>query len=153
MTEVREFDPERDAPLLSAYVDGELEPEDAVRVEAWLAASAEAREEVRRLRELKHLTSALQLREPPPEAWEAFWTDFWNRGERGLGWTLLVLGALIVGGYALLRLVAAILAATLPVIVRLGIFALGAGLVVLLVSVLRERIYARKHTRYKDVKR
>jgi len=153
MSEDRRYDPERDAPLLSALLDGELGADDTRRVERWLEQSAEAREELARLRELKNLTAALRLREPPPEAWEAFWRDFYNRSERGLGWTLFVLGVLIVGGYGLLRLVAVILAATLPVIVRLGVFALGAGLLVLVVSVLRERHYARRRTRYDDVKR
>ena len=43
MTGDKPFDPEKDAPLLSAYVDGELEAADVVRVEAYLASSASAR--------------------------------------------------------------------------------------------------------------
>ncbi len=152
MTATRPFDPERDAPLLSAYVDGELCPEEAVRVEAYLAESPQARREVARLRELNDLTAALRLKDAPAEAWEAFWSGAYNRAERSVGWILLTVGAAIVGGFALYTLADAVLATdTLPWLVKAGVFTGGAGLVALLVSVVRERLFARKRTRYDDV--
>ena len=57
------FDPVREAPLLSAYVDGELDAADLARVEAHLAIDAEARAEVARLCAFKNLTAGLRLRE------------------------------------------------------------------------------------------
>ena len=152
MTITNPFDPERDAPLLSAYVDGELCLEEAVRVEAYLAESPQARREVARLRELNDLTAALRLKDAPPEAWEAFWSGAYNRAERSLGWILLTVGAAIVGGFVLYKLVDAVLATdTLPWLIKAGVFIGGAGLMALLVSVVRERLFARKRTRYDDV--
>ena len=46
-----------------------------------------------------------------------------------------------------------IVALTVPVLVRLGLLVTGAGLLVLLVSAIRERIYTRKRDRYDDVER
>ena len=40
------FDPRKDAPLLSAYVDGELDAADVTRIEAHLAADPDTRREV-----------------------------------------------------------------------------------------------------------
>lgn len=149
----RPFDPERDAPLLSAYVDGELEGDDLARVEAHLAASAEARREVERLRAFNRAAAGLRLREAPPEDWEAFWEGAYNRTERSLGWVLLVVGVAVVGGWGLWEAGRAIVAAELPLLVKLALAAGVAGLAVLMASVLRERLFIRRRTRYDDIVR
>lgn len=149
----RPFDPVQDAPLLSAYVDGELEGEDRARVEAHLAASAEARREVERLRAFNRATAGLRLREAPPEDWEAFWASAYNRSERSLGWVLLVVGVAVVGAWGLWQAGSAIVAAELPLPVKLALAAGAAGVTVLLFSVLRERLFTRKRTRYDDIVR
>jgi len=148
------FDPERDAPLLSAYVDGELDADDATRVEAYLAASDEGRREVQRLRELRALTDQLQLRPAPPEAWEAFWDRHYNRAERSLGWLLCGTGLIVLAAWGLYEVATALIGTTeLAWWIKGSILAATAGIVVLLVSVIRERIYVRRRTRYKDVVR
>lgn len=149
----RPFDPEQDSPLLSAYVDGELEGEDLARVEAHLAASPEARREVERLRAFNRATAGLRLREAPPEDWEAFWDGAYNRAERSLGWVLLVAGVVVVGTWALWLAGRAIVAAELPLLVKLALAAGTGGAAVLLVSVLRERLFTRRRTRYDDIVR
>lgn len=149
----RPFDPEQDSPLLSAYVDGELEGEDLARVEAHLAASPEARREVERLRTFNRATAGLRLREAPPEDWEAFWDGAYNRAERSLGWVLLVAGVVVVGTWALWLAGRAIVAAELPLLVKLALAAGTGGAAVLLVSVLRERLFTRRRTRYDDIVR
>lgn len=152
------FDPREEAPLLSAYVDGEISPADRDRLEAHLAedtpASAATRREIEQLRRLNAVTGALRLKEPPPEEWEVFWQGVYNRAERSLGWILLGAGVILVAAWAVLQLVTALWQAdALPVWVRGGIFAATAGALVLLVSAVRERIYRRSRTRYKDVVR
>jgi anti-sigma factor RsiW len=154
VTTGKPFDPERDAPLLSAYVDGELDSEDADRVQQYLNESPQAQREVARLRELKELTSALALKDAPAETWEVFWRAGYHRTERSLGWILLIAGLAIVAVFALYVAIKAILAAaSLPWIVKAAVLCGGAGLVVLFVSVLRERLFTRKRTRYDDVVR
>ena len=136
-----------------------LEPQtgaDKARVEAHLARpeseSGEARAEVERLRRLKTLTGAMRLKEPPPEEWEAFWESVYNRAERSLGWLLLAVGVVVVGAWAVLQAVMALTNAdNLPLYVKGGVFVGAAGLLVLLVSVVRERWFVRRRTRYKDV--
>ena len=148
------FDPRKDAPLLSAYVDGELDADDRARVEAHLAADAEARREVERLRRLKEVTGLLRLREAPDEDWEGFWRNAYNRGERSLGWLLLGAAVLVLGGWGVTVVLRSLLGADqLPLIVRGAVVGGVVGLGVLFVSVLRERLHKRGRTRYKDVKR
>ena len=158
MTGKGPFDPREEAPLLSAYVDGELSPEDVARVEEHLAedtpASAATRREIAQLRRLNEVTGALRLKEPPPEEWEVFWQGVYNRAERSLGWILLGAGVILVAAWAAVQLVTALWGAPdLPLWVKGGIFAAAAGAFVLLFSAVRERVYRRNRTRYKDVVR
>ena len=146
------FDPRKEAPLLSAYVDGELEPDDVARIEAHLAENEQTRSEVEKLRRLKAVTGAMRLKEPPAEEWEVFWKSVYNRTERSLGWILLCLGVVIIGAWGLTEAVMALLKTDdLPLLLRGSILIAAAGLLVLLISVVRERIYRRSRTRYKDV--
>ena len=47
------FDPRKEAHLLSAFVDGELPPDEEARIRAHLEESEESRREVEQLRRLK----------------------------------------------------------------------------------------------------
>ena len=146
------FDPRKEAPLLSAYVDGELDPDQVARIEAHLADNEPTRREVEKLRRLKSVTGALRLKEPPPEQWEAFWRGVYNRAERSVGWILLCVGLVVIGAWGLTEVILALAKTeTLPFYVKGGIFVVAAGSLVLLISAIRERVYKRNRTRYKDV--
>ena len=103
------FDPESEAALLSAYMDGELDAEQVARIEAHLAESPESRAEVARMRRLKEVTDAMSLRDAPAEDWERFWCNIYNKVERGIGWFALTLGAVIVAGYGLYHFILSLL--------------------------------------------
>ncbi len=146
------FDPHKEAPLLSAFVDGELDAEEVARVEAHLKDNPETRREVDQLLRLKNLTGAMRLKEAPPEEWEAFWHSVYNRSERSLGWILLTLGLAVAGGWFVWSLLQSLLITeSLPLPVKGAIIVGIAGVLVLLASVIRERIHKRNKTRYKDV--
>lgn len=152
MNDQRPVDPRREEALLSAYVDGELDAAEAARVEAYLAEDPAARREVARLRRLKAVTASFRLQEAPPEAWEQFWQGAYNRGERSLGWLLLGLACLVLAGWGATVLLRELLAASdLPALVKGAIIVGVASLALLLFSVIRERLFARSRTRYKDV--
>ncbi len=145
--------PEDDA-LLSAYVDGELTAGETADVEARLASDPHAQQVVDQLRRLKSMTAMMRIKEPPPEEWEVFWQGYYNRIERSVGWVLLVLGGLALLGWVAYSLLVMIWhSENLPAGVRWGTMGAISGLVVLLVSVVRERLHKRKLTRYKDVVR
>ncbi len=146
------FDPRKEAHLLSAYVDGELNSENVARVEAHLEENKASRLEVQRLRQFNEVAGSLRLKEAPPEEWESFWKSFRNRSERSLGWILLTLGVAVIGIWSLYNLLVTLIATTvLPLYVKGGIFAAAAGILILIFSVVRERIHKRSRTRYKDV--
>jgi len=150
------FDPQQEAPLLSAYVDGELEPAEVARIDAHLALmtdeSRATQVEIDELKRFNQLTGAMRLKEPPAEDWEAFWNSRYNRSERSLGWILLSLGLAIIIGWFGVELAVAFWATTdISIWIKGCIIAAVAGALLIVSSVVRERIFARRKSRYKDV--
>ncbi len=97
---------------LRDYVLEELSPSQRVEVESWLAASAEGRAEVERLRMTFGALRSLPDEEPPrriafvsdkifePSPWARFVRWFWAEGPRMALGTAAVLAMLFVGAWA-----------------------------------------------------
>ncbi|MDX1389663.1 MAG: hypothetical protein R3344_10765, partial [Acidobacteriota bacterium] len=67
---------------------------------------------------------------------------------------LTSIGSIVLFGYGAWHLAGAILADTdAPMFLKVAIFSVLVGLVILLVSVIREKLMTRRHERYKEVKR
>jgi len=144
---------ERTDQLMRA-LDGELDAAERAAFEARLADDPELREEWRRLSRAREATMGMKLRRPPEAVWDGYWTSVYSRAERGLGWILVSLGVIVVGGWAAWTWVGAVLAdASLPLIVRLGMIAMFTGVVILAVSVVRHRINVLRTDPYKDIQR
>ena len=144
---------ERDARI-SGYLDGELSAEERERFERELRTTPELAIEFARVRELKEVTSSMRLKEFPDQVWDAYWSGTYNRLERGFGWILVSVGAMVLLAAGLYELAVALLRDSVdPWWIRVGVGALVAGLAVLFVSVLRERLFVLKSDPYKEVQR
>lgn len=145
---------DRSAELLMRELDGELEPAESAEFERLLSDNPELRDEWDRLSKLKEVTANMKLRNAPEEMWDGYWNSVYSRFERGLAWILVSLGAIVVGSwgawYAFKDLMAD---ADLPTFVKWSILALIVGLVMLLVSVLRHRIFVSQSDPYKEIER
>jgi anti-sigma factor RsiW len=138
--------------LMMAALDGELSREDQMALERLLQQDAALRAEWRQLQRVKEVTTTMSLRDPPEEVWDRYWHGVYQRFERGLAWILVSLGAIVVlswGAWEGLRELWN--DQQLPVLVKAGSFALIVGLVMLAVSVLREKLFIRRTDPYKDV--
>lgn len=140
--------------LLSAYLDGELDAEGSQQVEEHLATCSSCRKEMEQMQKLEEVMGMMKLKSPPQEMWDVYWRSVYNRLERGIGWILLSLGAIILlfwGAYKMLEGI--IKDTTTPLALKVGILVFVAGVVVLLVSIIREQIFLRKRERYKEIDR
>ena len=96
----------------------------------------------------------MELKKPQKEVWEMYWSSVYNRLERQLGWILFSIGAIILlffGGYKAIEGI--IQDPTIPALLKAGILAVLGGIVILLVSLVRERFFVRKRERYKEVEK
>lgn len=140
--------------LISSYFDGGLSPEQKHSVETHIQTCGECRKEWEEMKKLEEVMKTMELKKPNPEVWKMYTTSVYNRLERKIGWILFSVGAMILlffGGYKMVEGI--IQDATTPLLLKVGILALLGGSVVLLISVLRERLFVRQRERYKEVEK
>ncbi|MDP2469652.1 MAG: hypothetical protein Q8W45_07015 [Candidatus Palauibacterales bacterium] len=144
----------RSRELLLQALDGELAPGEQVELERLLLDNPELREEWDRFSRLKEVTGNMKLRNPPQEMWDGYWNSVYGRFERGIAWILVSIGAIVLGSWGAWSGVQDLMAdADLPTFVKWSILALIVGLVMLLVSVLRYRIFVSRTDPYKEIER
>ncbi|MGD8537863.1 MAG: zf-HC2 domain-containing protein [Candidatus Aminicenantes bacterium] len=138
--------------LISSYHDSHLSKDQKKMIENHVEECEECRRELEEMGRFEEVMQKMELKQPPKEMWQVYWTSVYNRLERRIGWILLSIGAIIMlffGGYKAVEGI--IEDPTIPFIVKVGILAALGGLAILLVSVGRERIFVRKRERYKEV--
>ncbi len=140
--------------LLAGYIDGELTDEERTAFEKELASSTELRAELEEFRKLKEVTSMVRYADLPDEVWEGYWQSLYRKLERGIGWILLSVGAILLLGFGLYQgLHDLYIAPEVSILVKIGVTALGGGVIFLLVSFVRERLFAYRRDRYQEVKK
>jgi hypothetical protein len=139
---------------MMAALDGEISGEDRGVLDGLLAGDATLRREFEQLQRVKEVTSTMALTEPPDEIWDDYWTSVYNKVERGIGWVLVSIAAVVLVAFGLWHATEALLAdADVPGFVKISIFGLFLGGALLLASVAREKLFTRRHDPYKRVKR
>lgn len=136
--------------LLSAFLDGELTQAGHQRVRIHLEDCEECRAELQQLRELKNLTGSLEFVDPPEDKMREFEQRLSVQAPRRLGWGLLLAGVVVWVAYAVYLFATS---PTLPSWEKLTVGAVVIGLVLLLISVARQRWLELPHDRYRGVKR
>jgi anti-sigma factor RsiW len=131
------LDRERAQALMMAALDGEITPDGQRELDALLATFPELGAEWRRLVRVKEVTDAMTLHDVPQEVWDRYWTSVYRRTECGLAWILISAGAIVLAAYWL----------------RFAFVAVALGAVILLVSVVRERLFMHRRDPYKEIVR
>ena len=141
--------------LLMGLLDEELSAKEEKGLCLHEKECKECRRELEEFNVMKGAMTNMKYKGPPDEAWEKYWSKVYNRLERGLSWILISIGAMIVLFYAEFKAVESLVKdPTLAVFLKVAILVLLAGLVILFISVVREKIFAYKKDKYaKEVKR
>lgn len=140
--------------MMMGYLDNELNDEQKQRFEEHLKGCSECVDELKEFKKLKAITDEVTLVEPEDRIWQEYWGGIYNRIERGLGWILLSVAAIVLiifGGFKAIEEM--IRDPNVELIFKVGLLVLLAGLAIFFVSVLRERIYFWRRDRYKSVRR
>ena len=132
--------------LISGYLDDELDPEQRADLESHLEGCPVCRRELNSMRRLFRGTSVAFAAEAlPPEDWDKFLDNVYNRLERKTGWMVLVFGALCL---ALFGTYVFVMEPWTSALLKVLLAAPVAGLGILFVSVLRQRMEGVKSDRY-----
>ncbi len=140
--------------MLAGYVDGELSEEEKHTFEEELQRNPQLQAELKKFNALKEVTGLIKYADLPEEVWESYWQSLYKKLERGIGWISLSLGAIILVGYGLFEFFSQLyIDPEVPIIIKIGASALTVGLAILSVSLIRERFFAYRRDRYKEVSR
>ena len=140
--------------MLAGYVDGELSDEDKQAFEKELAVNDELRAELEEFKKLKNVTGMVRYADLPEEVWENYWASLYRKLERGIGWIFLSIGAIILLCFGLYEGLSGLYSdPEVALWVKIGVTGVGAGVIFLLVSFIRERLFAYNRERYREVTR
>jgi hypothetical protein len=132
------------------FLDNELSLEEKLQYQAHVRECDVCRGELDSLGRVIKLTDQLKLRVSDDEFWQGYWESILRRTERRLGFLLLIGGIvafLLYLGYRAVRSPEFLTYEGISVAVVL------LGLVVLFISVARERYHESKNDPYKEVER
>jgi len=140
--------------LMMGYLDEELSVEQIRHFEEHLTACKQCTAQLQEFRQLKAITDQMTLVEPEDRLWQQYWDGIYNRTERGIGWIIFSVAAILLTIYGGFKAIEALIAdPTVGLLLKAAMLALLVGLAILFVSVLRERIFFWTKDRYKDVRR
>ena len=140
--------------FMMGYIDNELIEQDRAAFLEHVKSCAQCSSEFEHFQKLKEVTNGMKFKSPEDKVWEDYWSGIYNRMERGIGWILLSIFGIILLFYGGYRAVEEFIAdPTVGVILKIVVLGFIAGLAILFVSVLRERLFFWKTDRYKDIRR
>jgi len=130
-------------------LDSELSPEEKNRYEEHVKSCDDCRRELKEIGRIVGLTNDLRLKPPDEEFWARYWDNLYHRLERGTGFLLLVAGIVVLSAFAIYE---AVTSPEFFTVKGLSIAVALLGLIVVFLSVARERYHESKSDPYKGVK-
>ncbi len=138
--------------LLMKAVDGELNSDEQEEFKEFISKDTECRKEWQEMKKVKEVTQSMNFKALPSEAWDDYWVNVYHRLERGLAWVLFSIGTIILLTYGGFKAVESIIAdPQLAGFLKAAILMIIGGVVILSVSVVREKLFTRKSDPYKEV--
>ena len=141
--------------LMMKVVDGVASPEE----ERAMAEAARDNEglgsELRAFHKIKEVTENMQFKELPDSYWTGYWDDIYRRTERAFAWILLSVGLIVILGFCSYMALSRFYSdPDIGLLLKVGVSMALSGAIIMVVSLLRERLFARKRERYeKEVER
>ena len=136
--------------LLMGLIDRELEPDEARRVNDHLLRCAGCREEYEQLRMASKNIEAVSFVEPSDEALATLWNRPYSRSAKNSGIILVLAGWLALIIYGMYEFFTDKSEATIPKVATAAVLT---GFIILLISVIRDRLKTYKTDPYKEVER
>lgn len=139
---------------IMALIDQELSVEERNEVEAHLELCDHCRSVYSKLTKLKGVTQEMKFKKLPEMYWDEYWRHIYNRIERGVSWIFISLGTILILSFIVWQWLTHLFADTqIHPLLKTGIVVFSVGLIVLIVSILREKLMVRKVDKYRKVER
>jgi hypothetical protein len=140
--------------LAEKYINNDLSEREKEELDTMIMDEPKLKKDLEEQKRIKEVLIKMRLKNPSKEMWDSYWLGIYNKIERGIAWIAVSVGFIIIAVYAVIEAVESFLAdAQTPGIIKFGIAVLVIGIVILLFSVLREKVFAYKKDKYKEIQR
>jgi anti-sigma factor RsiW len=129
-------------------LDCELSAEEKAQYETHVRECEDCRRELKELGKIVELSEDLKLRSPDEQFWAHYWDSLFRRMERRTGFFFIIAGILSVSVFALYKAVTSPQFLTVQGIASAAVLL---GVIVVFLSVARERYHESKNDPYKGV--
>ena len=139
---------------IMALLDGELDSTELIEIRKHLDICERCSADYASLKKVKEVMGDMNFKKLPEFYWDDYWTHVYNRIERGISWLFISLGAIIILCFSGWELLNALIAdQNFHPLLKCGIFILMVGAVILVISILREKIMVRRVDKYQEIER
>ena len=139
---------------IMALLDEELDDDKIGEVKNHLETCEQCSEDYASIKRVKEVTDAMKFKKLPEYYWDDYWKHIYNRIERGLSWLLLSLGTIIILCFAGWTFIENLTAnQDVHPLLKGGIFIFLVGIIILLISILHEKMMVRRVDKYREVER
>ena len=144
----------REEELKNKYFDGILSEEEKKELKELTLKDNKTERELKEFDKLKEVIDMLEPVDPEKE-WEKYWSSLYNKLERGIGWIIFSIGAILTIAFFGFQFIKELIRDPhIALFAKVGLIALILGLAILFVSVVRERLTLFKTDKYsREVKR
>ena len=141
--------------LMMKVVDGVASPEEEKAMSEAVENNEILKSELRAFNKIKEVTENMQFKELPDSYWTGYWDDIYRRTERALAWILMSVGLIAVIGFSAYKALSWLYSdPDISILLKAGVSMALLGVIIMIVSILRERMFARKREKYeKEVER
>jgi len=141
--------------LMMKVVDGVASPEEEKAMSEAVENNESLKSELRAFNKIKEVTEDMQFKELPDSYWTGYWDDIYRRTERALAWILMSIGLIVIIGFSAYMALSWLYSdPDISILLKAGISMALLGVIIMIVSILRERLFARKREKYeKEVER
>lgn len=140
--------------LLEKYFDEGLNKDEKQEFEHLINSDDKYKKEFEEQKRVKEVLSKMKMKNPSNEVWDSYWLGVYNQIERGLAWIIISIGAILLLGYGAVHMVENFFEDTqTPPVIKYGAAAVAVGFVILIISILREKLYTGTKDKYKEIQR
>lgn len=136
--------------LMMGLMDDELSEEEAIRLNDHIIRCSSCREEFEQLKKTSSKLNGMDIREPDREFVEKAWRSPYSKLTKNFGIFLVVAGWLIMILYGAYEFIVTKETASIP---KYALVIILVGIIVLFISVLRDRIRSYGNDPYKEVEK
>lgn len=145
---------EREIYLFELALEDQLNDDEYREFHNLLNQNNELRKEFEEQKKVKEVLNKMSLKNPTKEFWDGYWLGIYNRIERGLAWILISVSAVLFVSYAAYQAVTKFFSENnMPEFIKVAIVVFVVGSVILVISLIRERIFSYKRDKYKEIQR